>query len=71
MKSFLKSACALLAVTWASGAHAADPIRIGVVTPLSGTYAPIGEQVKRGIELATREINDSGGISGRRIELSF
>lgn len=52
-------------------AQAADPIRIGVVTPLSGTYAPIGEQVRRGIELATKEINDSGGIAGRRIELSI
>lgn len=71
MKNFLKSACMVLAATGACGAQAADPIRIGVVTPLSGTYAPIGEQVRRGIELATKEINDSGGIAGRRIELSI
>ena len=29
-------------------AVAADPIKIGVVTPLSGTYTPIGQQVKLG-----------------------
>ncbi|MDB5797059.1 MAG: ABC-type branched-chain amino acid transport system, periplasmic component [Paucimonas sp.] len=47
------------------------PIKIGVVTPLSGTYAPIGQQVKMGIELATKEVNDAGGIMGRKIELLF
>ncbi|MDB5824075.1 MAG: extracellular ligand-binding receptor [Herminiimonas sp.] len=52
-------------------AQAAGPIRVGVVTPLSGTYAPIGQQVKWGIELATKEINDAGGIMGRKVELLF
>lgn len=47
------------------------PIKIGVVTPLSGTYASIGQQVKWGIELATKEVNDAGGIMGRKIELFF
>ena len=28
------------------------PIRIGVVTPLTGTYAGIGEQVKWGVEFS-------------------
>ncbi len=52
-------------------AHAADPIKIGVVTPLSGTYAPIGQQVRWGLELATKEVNAAGGIMGRQIELIF
>ena len=58
---------ALLAVP----ALAADPIRIGVVTPLTGTYAPIGQQVKWGVELAVKEINGGGGILGRQVELIF
>jgi len=62
---------ALLSATALSGAYAADPIKIGVVTPLSGTYAGIGQQVKWGLELATKEVNATGGIMGRQVELTF
>jgi branched-chain amino acid transport system substrate-binding protein len=62
---------ALLSAIALSGAYAADPIKIGVVTPLSGTYAGIGQQVKWGLELATKEVNAAGGIMGRQIELSY
>jgi ABC-type branched-subunit amino acid transport system substrate-binding protein len=64
---------AALAVT-ASGVASAqnqNPIKIGVVTPLSGTYAPIGQQVKWGTELAVQEINAAGGINGRPVQLLF
>jgi branched-chain amino acid transport system substrate-binding protein len=47
------------------------PVRIGVVTPLSGTYAGIGQQVKWGLDLAAKEINASGGVMGRPIELMY
>lgn len=62
---------ALLSATAISGAYAADSIKIGVVTPLSGTYAGIGQQVKWGLELATKEVNAAGGIMGRQVELTF
>ena len=52
-------------------ADAADPIKVGVVTPLSGTYAPIGKQVRWGAELAVKEINAAGGVKGRPFELLF
>lgn len=61
----------LVAALLAVPALAADPIRIGVVTPLTGTYAPIGQQVKWGVELAVKEINGAGGILGRQVELIF
>lgn len=75
----MKSHFKLNAVTFAilatfSGLAAAQgtaPIKIGIVTPLSGTYASIGQQVKWGVELATKEINDAGGVMGRKIELLF
>ncbi len=62
--------CAALGIG-AGGAQAEDAIKIGVVTPLSGTYAPIGQQVRWGLELATKEANAAGGILGRKIELLF
>ena len=62
---------ALLSATAVSAAYAADPIKIGVVTPLTGTYAGIGQQVKWGLELATKEVNAKGGIMGRQIELIY
>lgn len=61
----------LLGATAMTAAYAADPIKIGVVTPLSGTYAGIGQQVRWGLELATKEVNAAGGIMGRQVELAF
>jgi len=72
MPTFKKSIfAALLATTAATATHAADPVKIGVVTPLSGTYAGIGQQVRWGFDLATKQINASGGIMGRQIELLY
>ena len=66
------SAAAIFATTGlAAFAQGTGPIKIAVVTPLSGTYASIGQQVKWGIELATKEINDAGGVMGRKLELMF
>lgn len=72
MLKFGQLCTVLLATTILSApALAADPIKIGVVTPLSGTYSPIGQQVRWGLELATKEVNASGGIMGRQIQLMF
>lgn len=72
MSKFGKLYTLILATTILSTpALAADPIKIGVVTPLSGTYSPIGQQVRWGLELATKEVNASGGIMGRQIQLLF
>ena len=63
---------ALAAAFAASAAHAqSGPIKIGVVTPLTGTYAGIGQQVKWGIDMAVKEINDKGGILGRKVEAIY
>jgi ABC-type branched-subunit amino acid transport system substrate-binding protein len=64
-------AAILLASVSAAASAQTGPIRIGVVTPLSGTYSALGQQVKWGIELATQEINAGGGILGRKVELLF
>ena len=64
-------ALAVSATTPAAFAQAGAPIKIGVVTPLSGTYAGIGQQVKWGLDLAAAQINAAGGVLGRQLELIY
>ena len=45
------------------------PIRVGVVLPLSGDFSSYGTLGTQGIQMAAEEINSSGGILGRRLEL--
>ncbi len=47
------------------------PIKIGVIAPLTGPVANIGEYMQEGLELAREEINKGGGVNGRKIELLF
>lgn len=66
------AASTILAAGFASIAMAeGNAIRIGVVTPISGTYAGIGQQVTWGLDMAAAEINANGGIMGRQIELVY
>src|SRR5262249_56622962 len=71
--STVLSSSAIIAFAFSLGltAHAAEAIKVGVVTPLSGSYAPIGKQVRWGAELAVKEINAAGGVGGRSFELLF
>ena len=65
------AATTLSLATAAAFAQAGAPIKIGVVTPLSGTYAGIGQQVKWGLDLAAAQINAAGGVLGRKLELIY
>lgn len=51
------------------GAWAADPIKIGLVTALSGQSARSGEALTRGATIAIEEINAKGGVLGRPLQL--
>jgi branched-chain amino acid transport system substrate-binding protein len=46
------------------------PLRIGVIAPLTGNYEPLGRDQKKAIELAVEEVNGSGGVLGRQLELT-
>src|SRR5260221_4137308 len=46
-----------------------DALRIGHLAPLTGFRGPVGEYAVMGVKLAADEINDSGGVMGRKIEL--
>lgn len=51
------------------GANAAETLKIGVLVPLTGPVAEGGVRMLKAIEMATSEINQSGGVLGRQIEL--
>ena len=46
-----------------------DVIQIGEVTTLSGTEASFGVSSHRGVELAIKEINEGGGVKGKKLEV--
>jgi branched-chain amino acid transport system substrate-binding protein len=46
-----------------AGAPAADQIKLGLITPLSGPISPAGTETKRGVDLALEELgNKLGGL---------
>lgn len=63
----LFAAAALLAGTTA--APAAETVKIGVNQPLTGAVAASGNYVVNGAKIAADEINDNGGVLGKKIEL--
>lgn len=48
-----------------------EEIKIGVITPLSGEGATYGNATKRGVDLAVDEINQKGGIDGKKIVIVY
>jgi branched-chain amino acid transport system substrate-binding protein len=55
----------------AGPAAAADTIKIAVPTPLTGSAAGYGENVKAGVDLKIEEINAAGGIGGKKLEAVY
>ncbi len=53
--------------TFGLAGMAAEPLKIGLVLPLSGPFAPYGKQIENGVRLYLAQ---SGGVfSGRKVEL--
>ncbi|RMG97431.1 MAG: branched-chain amino acid ABC transporter substrate-binding protein [Candidatus Dadabacteria bacterium] len=65
-KLLLTAAVACMAAT---AAWAADTIKIPVASPFTGPLASFGEGVKNGALLKAEEINASGGINGKKVEI--
>src|SRR6185369_9041960 len=53
----------------AASAHAAETVKIGVVSTLTGPYAEWGTFEVNGLQLALEDIKKSGGILGHPVEL--
>ncbi len=48
-----------------------EVIKIGVITPLTGPAAEYGIATQKSLDLAMEELNNKGGINGRKIELIY
>ncbi len=59
----------LALVIVSAGVAQQDPIKIGVIAPLSGPVAASGNYVRMGAEIARDWINARGGVNGRRVAL--
>ena len=68
----MKRLAALLALSaFVTPVLAAEPVRIGVTTILSGQYADRGQSEQYGIELALQQVNEAGGVLGRPVEAFY
>jgi branched-chain amino acid transport system substrate-binding protein len=65
LKTGLLAATAVIALT---GVAQAD-IVIATAGPMTGPYAAFGEQMKKGAEMAVKDINAAGGINGEMLKL--
>lgn len=59
----------VLFVAAAGPLAAGEPIKIGVIAPLSGSLAPYGKGCLDGMELRIDACNAAGGVKGRPLEL--
>lgn len=55
--------------TTGSGNEVGDTIKIGLVTGITGASAVYSEQMVNASELAVEEINEAGGVLGKKLEL--
>jgi branched-chain amino acid transport system substrate-binding protein len=64
--------CAAPPADKTAGAGASqDPIKIGAVVSLTGTYAGLGVPEQNAIQLEVARFNDAGGIDGRKVEVVY
>lgn len=56
------------AAPFGTSARAAGAVKIGLLLPASGTYAPLGEAIRRGAELYVKQ--KGGALAGRPIEFT-
>jgi branched-chain amino acid transport system substrate-binding protein len=60
-------AAALLTLTTTLAANAAEPLKIGLVLPMSGPFAAYGKQIENGVKLYLATKGDT--FAGRKVEL--
>ena len=68
MKSAVAAAVLLAASSFAA---MAQEIRIAVVGQITGQDAAFGEQMKRGADMAVKDINAKGGVLGKQLRLDM
>lgn len=60
---------AVLSLLAFGSAGAAEPIKIGLMAPLTGSWASEGQEMRRNVELLAAEQNAKGGLLGRQLQV--
>ena len=68
-KSGILLLAAILILVMTMPAWAAEPIKIAIFDPRSGPFKPTGDTYAWALEFLVEEINESGGLLGRKVEL--
>jgi branched-chain amino acid transport system substrate-binding protein len=55
----------------AAGSEAAPPIRIGLITDLTGPFVAFGRDIRTATQLAVDDVNAAGGVNGSMLELTL
>lgn len=71
MKKIILSGIALSFAAALSASTALADITVATVGPITGQLAALGEQYKRGAEMAVKDINAAGGINGEMLKLEI
>jgi branched-chain amino acid transport system substrate-binding protein len=50
-------------------ARAADTVKIGLMAPMTGSWASEGQEMKRNIDLLAEQVNAKGGLLGKKVEV--
>ena len=53
------------------GGGSAGAFKIGVILSLTGSLAMIAEVIKAGIDLSASDINDAGGVEGKKVNIVY
>ncbi len=61
----------LLCLLGGGSAWAQETYRVGIILPLTGAKANFGEIEKLSFDLALKEINEAGGINGKKLEFLY
>src|SRR5581483_4519637 len=61
---------ASLALAGCGGSGGGDTVKFGIAGPITGSNAATGAQMKNGVEQAVADINEGGGILGKKISAS-
>jgi branched-chain amino acid transport system substrate-binding protein len=69
LKGAAAAASSLVGLSPRIGWAQEGPIKIGVMYALSGVGAPVGDALLKGTQIAAAQINRTGGLLGRQVEL--
>ena len=58
-----------LGLTVSGSAGAAETVKVGLMAPVTGAWASEGQEMKRNIDLLAAQVNEKGGLNGKKVEV--